>query len=278
MTIHKVNINTKRRYDILAVTSPHTKNLVRHAAYFCIAGTVFLISGCGTTSPVDEVTRADEIPMYAGIDRSLFPEFKAADEKFISDVTKQFGSRVRGSALWVNQGFKFYAQNQLGLATKRFNQAWLLNPKNSEVYAGFGSVFHSQGKNCEAMNMMEKALALNPPTFQGIYPDAAKIVTLCAVNSKALSTEEKAKLIARAEAVYEKAEDVEADKRYVYSSWATSYYWAGQYSRAWLMVNKARALGVGSGAVSGLPSAAINEPNELFLNMLRKEMAEPVQQ
>jgi len=215
--------------------------------------------------------------MYGGIDRSSVSELKAGDEKFISDVTTQFGSREKASALWVNQGYKFYKQDQLGMAMRRFNQAWLLNPKNPEVYAGFGGVLHDQGKNCDAMEMMEKALTLNPPKFQGIYPDAARIVTLCSIGNKTLSPEAKAELIARSEALYKKAEEIEPDKRYIYSSWASAYYWRGQYSDAWRMVAKARALGTGSGAIAGLASGAANEPNEHFLNMLREKMAEPVQ-
>ena len=127
------------------------------------------------------------------------------------------------------------------------------------------------------MEMMEKALTLNPPTFQGIYPDAARIVSLCSIGNKTLSPKEKAELIARSEALYKKAEQIEPDKRYIYSSWATAYFWRGQYNDAWRMVAKARALGTGSGAIVGLPSGAANEPNEHFLNMLRAKMPEPVQ-
>lgn len=246
--------------------------------YSCTFGCLLLLSGCLATSPVNQGTRIDEVPMYGGIDRSRISELKAGDEKFISDVTAQFGSREKASVVWVNQGYKFYKQDQLGMAMRRFNQAWLLNPNNAEVYAGFGSILHDQGKSCDAMEMMEKALTLNPPTFQGIYPDAARIVALCSISNKTLSPGAKAELTARSEALYKKAEEIEPDKRYIYSSWATAYYWRGQYSDAWRMVAKARALGTGSGAIAGLPSGAANEPNEHFLNMLRKKMPEPVLQ
>ena len=108
--------------------------------YSCAFGYLLLLSGCLATSPVNQGTRIDELPMYGGIDRSRVPKLKAGDEKFISDVITQFGSREKASALWVNQGYRFYKQDQLGLAMRRFNQAWLLNPNNPEVYAGFGRV------------------------------------------------------------------------------------------------------------------------------------------
>jgi Tfp pilus assembly protein PilF len=78
------------------------------------------------------------------------------------------------------------------MAMRRFNQAWLLDSNNAEVYAGFAAVLHDQGKNCEAMKMMEDALSRNPPSYQGIYPDAGRIIALCAVSDNSISEEAKA--------------------------------------------------------------------------------------
>jgi hypothetical protein len=69
-------------------------------------------------------------------------------------------------------------------------------------------------------------------------------------------------LFERSESLYKKAEEIEPNKRYVYGSWATAYYWRGQYSDAWVMVAKERAAG--------------GKPNEKFLGLLREKMPEPV--
>lgn len=111
---------------------------------------VLLLTACQVVPQARQQTRMDEVPMYAGIDRSQISELRTADEKFISDITAQFGSRAKASSIWVNQGFRFYQQDNLGMAMRRFNQAWLLNPENPKVYAGFGTVLHDQGKYCEA--------------------------------------------------------------------------------------------------------------------------------
>ncbi len=203
----------------------------------------------------------DQVPMYGGMDRSRIPELKAGDDKLIADTTNHYGTREKASAAFVNNGFAYYQRDDLANAMRRFNQAWLLNPQNPEVYAGFGSVLHDQGKNCEAMQMMEKAIALNPPAFQGIFPDAARLIALCAVSDKSLTSEPKLKLFERSESLYKKAEEIEPNKRYVYGSWATAYYWRGQYSDAWAMVAKERAAG--------------GTPNEKFLGLLREKMPEP---
>jgi Flp pilus assembly protein TadD len=203
----------------------------------------------------------DQVPMYGSMDRSTIPELKAADEKLIADTTNHYGTREKASAAFVNNGFAYYQRDDLVNAMRRFNQAWLLNPQNPEVYAGFGAVLHDKGKYCEAMQMLEKAIALNPPTFQGIYPDAARVMTLCAVSDKALTTEAKFKLFERSESLYKEAEEIEPNKRYLYGSWATAYYWRGQYSDAWTMVAKERTAG--------------GKPSEKFLGLLRKKMPEP---
>lgn len=176
--------------------------------------------------------------MYGGMDRSQIPEIRAADAKFISDVTAQFGSREHGSVAWVNQGFKFYQADKLGMAMRRFNQAWLLNPDNPEVYAGFASVLNDQGKSCAAAEQMETALALNPPKFQGIYSDAGYINAMCAVNEKSKDSEDRQKFLDKSEQLFKNAEAIEPNKSYLYGLWARSYYRQGKTLESKQMIAK----------------------------------------
>ena len=66
-------------------------------------GVVMLVTGCAVNSS-PEWTRTDEVPMYGGMDRTAYPELKAADEKFIADVTREWGSREKAAQAWVEQG------------------------------------------------------------------------------------------------------------------------------------------------------------------------------
>ena len=241
--------------------SKYLGSAMNHRIIFLTAALLLSLS---TSLHADGKVPIDQVPMYGGMDRSAIPELKAGDDKLIADTTNHYGTREKASAAFVNNGFAYYQRDDLANAMRRFNQAWLLDPKNPEVYAGFGSVLHDQGKNCEAMQMMEKAVELNPPAFQGIYPDTARIITLCAVSDKGLTSEAKAKLFERSESLYKKAEETEPNKRYVYGSWATAYYWRGQYPEAWAMVTKERAVG--------------GKPNEKFLGLLREKMPEPAPQ
>lgn len=108
--------------------------------------------------------------------------------------------------------------------------------------------------------MMDKAIALNAPTFQGIYTDAGRIVTLCAAKDGTFSGANKAELLTRSEELYKKAEEIEPNKQYLYASWASAYYWQGQYAEAWKIIAKERA--------------SCGKPSEQFLNLLREKMPE----
>lgn len=231
-----------------------------------LATVTFILQCAGCASPIADTrpTPGDLLPMYGGMDRQAVPLLKEADRQLIEGTTKEFGSREKASAAFVNTGFNYYYRDELDKAMRRFNQAWLLNPNNSEVYWGFSSILHDKKEYCEAKKMVEKALALNPPDNRGFYPDAGRIYTLCAVNNPTLSREDKVRLIEESEMLYHKAEKTEPDKAYLYLSWATAYYWRGQYEDAWKMVEKHREAG-GEG------------PPEPFISMLRAKMPEPAQ-
>jgi thioredoxin-like negative regulator of GroEL len=79
--------------------------------------------------------------MYGVPDRPRTVQEQAADDAFVERVAKDFGGREQASMDWVDQGFRFYQQGDLTTAMRRFNQAWLLNPANPEVFWGFASSF-----------------------------------------------------------------------------------------------------------------------------------------
>lgn len=202
----------------------------------------------------------DQVPMYGGMDRSTVPELKAADDKLIADTSSHYGSREKASMAFADQGFRFYDQDKLDMAMRRFNQAWLMDSNNPHVYWGFGSIFHDQQKMCEAMKYYERALSFNQ-YISGMYPDAGRVISLCGVQDKLLSAEDRKKLYERADALYAEAAEKDQKKGYVYASWASAYYWREQYAQSWAMVKRARESG------GQLPPQ--------FLSMLRSRMPEP---
>lgn len=223
--------------------------------------TAAILGGCaagGGSAP--RGNGIDQMPMYGEMDRQSVPQLKQADEQLIAGTTKEFGSREKASDAFVDQGIRYYKVDNYAAAMRRFNQGWLLNPNNPDVFWGFGMVFHDEGNVCEAKNMIDRAIALGLSKPIALA-DAGRIYTLCAVSNQSLDSATKQQYFTTSEELYNKASSVSPNNDYIHGSWATAYYWRGDYALSWEMVAKARSLG-------------FVFPGQ-FLNLLRQKMPEP---
>jgi len=95
------------------------------------------------------------MPMYGGVEKT--PEQKKSDEEFVNAVVNAAGSREGAAADAIVRGKDFLQKGDLEMAMRRFNQAWLLDSNNPDVYIGFGDVLTKQGNEKEAAEMYSKA-------------------------------------------------------------------------------------------------------------------------
>jgi Tfp pilus assembly protein PilF len=202
----------------------------------------------------------DEVPMYGGMDRQAEPVLRQADADFIAQTSAAFGGREKAAQAWVEQGFKFYKSNQPEMAMKRFNQAWLLDPRNPEVYWGFGAVLHDGERAHEAYDMMKRAYDLGWRDA-GFLADFGKVATVRTVEKKNLPAARRREFVAEGERYFEEAKQAGRNAGYVHTIWASAKYWSGDYAGAWEQVKQARA--------SGAPD------NAKFLALLSQKMREP---
>jgi Tfp pilus assembly protein PilF len=100
------------------------------------------------------------LPEYGHAVKST--EQKQADLNLIEAYTKQEGSRLKGSEVLVKLGFDYISKGDLRTAMYRFNQAWLLDPKNENVYWGFASIYFTFKDYQTSMLQLDNALAINP--------------------------------------------------------------------------------------------------------------------
>ncbi len=123
---------------------------------------------------IAEVHNSDDdntVPMYEGIEKTA--DQKEADEKFIETIVQQAGSREAAAKGIVQNAWVYFNNGQIKDAMKRFNQAWMLDPKNPDAYSGFGSTLGQSGDYDKAITMYQKALAIDPASGHANYGMAA---------------------------------------------------------------------------------------------------------
>jgi tetratricopeptide (TPR) repeat protein len=99
------------------------------------------------------------LPKYGGAEKTV--EQLAADSVFIATATQKTTAHD-ASNYFVKVGFDLLAKGDQKTAMFRFNQAWLLDPKNENVYWGFGGVYFSFNDHENALVQYTEGLVLNP--------------------------------------------------------------------------------------------------------------------
>ena len=186
----------------------------------------------------------DTLPMFGQPKIPRSEELKKADEAFILDSTLRYGNRQAGSNTLAAQGWTAVRSKRADLAMRRFNQAWLLNPKNYSAFWGFGAVLSQKGKLAEALEQLETARQLvdDPTQRVALLCDLGTVHSAYAVRLPAERQLERAQHFVLANSRF--TESLENDPKFAPSwrEWALSLYDQERYSEAWLRVKKAQEL------------------------------------
>jgi len=86
---------------------------------------------------------------------------KQADKKFITATLKDEPDKRKASNHLIRLGFS-YVYKDLKTAMYRFNQAYLIDSTNEEIYWGFGGVYMVLGDYEKAKEQYQQGLAINP--------------------------------------------------------------------------------------------------------------------
>jgi tetratricopeptide (TPR) repeat protein len=124
------------------------------------------------------------LPEYGNVQKSSGQI--EADQKLIKDELVAYGTYRKASEALVMMGFNNIYSKDLKQAMYRFNQAWLLDPKNEDVYWGFGAIYFSFNDSESAFKQYDKGLLLNPRS-SNILTDKATIYTGLYANTHDIS-------------------------------------------------------------------------------------------
>ena len=109
------------------------------------------------------------LPMYGNIPKC--DEQLKMDKDFISSTTSQFPNRKTASIALVDKAWGHFYKGDLETSMKRFNQAWLLDSLNADVYWGFGNLLGKKGEFKTSISYFEKSLKIDPnnaKVYEGI--------------------------------------------------------------------------------------------------------------
>lgn len=166
---------------------------------------------------------------------------KKADAAFARQATTKYGSPGAASRVWAAQGWASLKNGKPEVALQEFNQAWLLNSQNYQVFWGFGAVLSEQGRLGEAIEQLEVANRLIDEPAQKV----ALLSDLGSVYSELASRLPEDKQLDRAQhfisANQRFAESLEIAPNYAPSwrEWAISLYRQERYSEAWIKAKRA---------------------------------------
>ena len=182
-----------------------------------------------------ESSDANILPMYGGM-----PKTKA-DQEFIEAATREAGSKGSASQKHMEFGWQYFDGGDLKTAMKRFNQAWLLNPNNADVFWGFGSVALAKRDPDGAIEMFNKAIALNPKHAIAMCLLGSayqlKTYTVGLHNTSAPSYLQKSVRLC------EEGSQIDPKEEFCYSTWAGTLFLQKRYAEAWEKVGMAKMLG-----------------------------------
>jgi tetratricopeptide (TPR) repeat protein len=202
-----------------------------------------LLVGC-TTPPSGP--RIDNLPMYGqpGIPRPAF--LKKADADFILKASSGFGGdRKVASKAWAEQAARFLAQRNLDYAMRRYNQAWLLDEANYEVYWGFGRVMVESDHFEDGIRFTKQAIELCRDDVQlpAVYSDLGVAYSYFADTMPHERSSERSAAFAAANEAFTKSVDLDPKYGNAWRRWSISLAMERKYSEAAEKAKHAKELG-----------------------------------
>lgn len=132
---------------------------------------LILLTGLGQKTTNAQKMTPESWKEQSKLNKALIPKYgyqkktnkeKKADEKFIKDMLDHYnGDKKIASDYFIQGGFYYLYQYKFDTAMFRFNQAYLLDSTNTDIYWGYGGFFYSIGDAEKAKEQYEAGIALD---------------------------------------------------------------------------------------------------------------------
>jgi len=118
---------------------------------------IIIFTACNSTEKCLEGINL--LPMYGR--QTKCEEQMKDDQKFISEIDAKFENRLTAVKYHVDKGWEHFYKADYETSMKRFNQAWLLDSLNADIYWGFGNLLGMKQEFEKSIALLEKSIHLN---------------------------------------------------------------------------------------------------------------------
>ncbi len=207
---------------------------------------VFALSaGCARR---ERALPANELPMYGGV--AISPEDLTVDSKANEVSVQQAGSKDGAVKKTIEEAWASYQRGYFELAMHRFNRAWLMDPKNPEVFNGFAQILSAQKNYDGAIDVYKKYLEVSPGHGLTLCRMARqfqyKAVELMQPPSSAKKMAEARRYFNEALKLYQEAAlkaTLDEDLSFIYYQWAIALAVKRDYKQGWQKVHLSKKYG-----------------------------------
>lgn len=140
-----------------------------------LAETVEVAPGVKVTKRVYSAP-VDEQPFYGFADKSA--AMREADEHFLASVIQLTGSREKAFQATMLRGWRALGSGNASEAARRFNEAFLLMPEQSEVYHGLAAVAQVRFNDTEFADELFRVARKQPNPLKTLNADYGRLLLI----------------------------------------------------------------------------------------------------
>ncbi len=215
---------------------------------------IFLIAAVFSSLSCERKLRPappNELPMYGG--GAVPAEDLAADSKTNEENIRRAGGKEAAVRKALEEGWASFQRGYFELAMRRVNQAWLMDPKNPDVFNGFALLMAAQEKTDDAIVIYKKYLEVNPSHALTLcrlgrqYQNKAVATLMKSVEGSQREAEAEG-FLNEALGLYEKSAQSSAraeDLSFIHYQWAIGLAVQKNYKAAWEKLHISKKYGGG---------------------------------
>ena len=118
----------------------------------------------------------NEQPFYGFVEKSA--DMREADERFLTSVVQLAGSREKAFQATTLRGWRALGSGNASEAARRFNEAFLLMPEQSQVYHGLAAVAQTRFNDTEFAEELFKVARKQPNPLKTLNADYGRLLLI----------------------------------------------------------------------------------------------------